>query len=126
MILHGERLDGVHIDLVRVIIRAGTRADFQVQQGLRTSAEQRKLVAAGKSQTLNSRHLTGHAVDLTALLKNGAVTWDFEVYRKLSEVVLAVAFELAIPVTWGGNWQSLRDGPHFELPESRYPVEVKA
>jgi len=57
-----QRLAGVHPDLVRVISRARASADFIVTEGRRTEARQRQLVAAGASQTMHSRHLTGHAI----------------------------------------------------------------
>ena len=64
------RLEGVHPDLVRVVERAIelTEVDFTVLEGLRNVSRQKELVAAGASQTMNSRHLTGHAVDLGALV----------------------------------------------------------
>lgn len=57
-----NNLKGVNSDLVKVIRRALeiTPVDFIVIEGLRTQARQKELVAAGKSQTNNSRHLTGH------------------------------------------------------------------
>ena len=123
MITRAERLDGVHIDLIRVVIRAGVKTDFMVLQGMRTIEEQRKLLAAGKSQTLNSRHLTGHAVDL-AVLVNNQITWEFAEYKRMADCVLAAAFDLRILLTWGGNWKSLKDGPHFELPTAQYPTTI--
>src|SRR5918995_7391971 len=67
--LSSDRLQGVHPDLVRVVERAIqiTTQDFRVQEGLRTRERQAALVARGASRTMNSRHLTGHAVDLVAL-----------------------------------------------------------
>ena len=61
-----QNLSGVHPDLVAVVKRAIeiTEQDFSVIEGIRNIDRQRKLVAQGKSQTMNSRHLTGHAVDL--------------------------------------------------------------
>ena len=61
-----ENLRGVHPDLVRVI-RLALRyslVPFSVSEGLRSMARQREMVRAGSSQTLRSRHLTGHAVDV--------------------------------------------------------------
>ena len=62
------RLKGVHPDLVKVVERAIqlTPVDFTVLEGLRSLERQKALVAAGASQTLKSRHLDGHAVDLGA------------------------------------------------------------
>ena len=56
------RLAGVHPDLVRVVRRAAEGGvAFRVEEGLRTVKRQKQLVAAGASQTMNSRHITGHA-----------------------------------------------------------------
>lgn len=118
-----ERLKGVHPDLVKVVLEAAARSatQFQVSEGLRTAARQKELVAAGKSQTQNSRHLTGHAVDLVVINPDGSANWDFSLYRKVADTVAAAAALLDIPVEWGGNWKSLRDGPHFQLPHATYP-----
>ncbi len=115
MILHGERLHGVKIELVMVVIEAGNHMDFQVQQGLRTLAQQREYVAAGKSQTMNSKHLTGDAVDLTVLDDHGKPTWEWPLYVQLAGVMKSVARKQLVHITWGGDWKTLKDGPHFEL-----------
>lgn len=115
-----QRLAGVHPDLVRVIERARTYADFVVTEGLRTTERQRQLVAAGASKTMNSRHLTGHAVDLAALV-SGQVRWDWPLYDALGKAVKRAAVECGVPITWGGDWPKFRDGPHFELAWERYP-----
>ncbi len=125
MIQRAERLDGVHVDLMRTIIRAGTRTDFMVTCGLRTIEEQRALLAKGASQTLKSRHLTGHAVDL-CIVKNGVATWNFPDYERLAAFVIAAGKELRVPIVWGGSWKSFKDGPHFELPATEYPETVSA
>jgi peptidoglycan L-alanyl-D-glutamate endopeptidase CwlK len=115
-------LAGVHPDLVKVITRAMavTPLDFVVTEGVRTLERQRDLVWAGASQTMKSRHLTGHAVDLAAVVA-GQVRWDWPLYQKLADVVQAAATELAVPVEWGGAWTTLKDGPHFQLPWAQYP-----
>lgn len=117
-----QRLAGVHPDLVKVVSRAMelTTVDFIITEGVRTLARQKQLVAAGASQTLKSRHLTGHAVDLAAMVK-GQVRWDWPLYSKLAEAMKKAATELNIPLEWGGDWKSLRDGPHFQLPWKQYP-----
>ena len=77
-----ERLQGVHPDLVRVVELAIqlTPVDFTVLEGLRTLERQKALVAAGSSKTLNSRHLTGHAVDLGAWV-DGRLDWSWPLYK---------------------------------------------
>lgn len=115
-----ERLKGVHPDLVIVVKDAINNFNFLVIEGLRTLERQKKLYAQKKTQTLNSRHLTGHAVDLGVLDKNGKITWDFEEYKKLWKVMEQSSQKLAIPIVWGGNWTTLKDGPHFELDRKKY------
>jgi peptidoglycan L-alanyl-D-glutamate endopeptidase CwlK len=118
-----RRLEGVHSDLVRVIVAAAEGADFIVTEGLRTPERQATLLKAGASQTLRSRHLTGHAVDL-AVLVDGEVRWDWPLYDTLGAHVKRTAAALVppVPVEWGGDWRTFRDGPHFQLPRLFYPA----
>lgn len=120
--LSRARLHGVHPDLVRVIERAIaiTPIDFRVTEGLRTAARQRELVSAGASRTMRSRHLTGHAVDVVALV-GGKVRWDWPLYPQIAAAVKQAARELGVPVEWGGDWPRFRDGPHFQLPWKTHP-----
>lgn len=141
-----SNLRGVHPDLVRVVKAAIalTEVDFKVIEGLRTLEQQRKYFAAGKSKTMNSRHLTGHAVDLAALV-SGAVSWDLPLYFKIAEAMKQAAISEGVMVVWGGGWEPLNssgspkkmcddyvarmrksgrkpivDGVHFELERSVY------
>lgn len=116
------KLEGIHPDLRRVADLAikKTTIDFRVTEGLRTQARQRELVKAGASQTMNSRHLTGHALDVVALV-GGQVRWDWPLYPKIAAAFKEAAAELKIPIVWGGDWKSLKDGPHFELDRRKYP-----
>lgn len=118
-----DRLTGVHPDLIRVVKRALeiTTVDFAVLEGVRSKARQEQLVKAGASQTLNSRHLTGHAVDLGAYV-SGSVRWDWPLYYKIADAVKQAAAELGVPIEWGGDWQKFKDGPHFQLPRKEYPA----
>lgn len=117
-----SRLQGVHPDLVRVVERAIalTPVDFMVTEGLRDADRQAGLVKAGASRTLKSRHLTGHAVDIAALV-DGEVRWDWPLYPRIAAAFKQAAQDLAVPLTWGGDWPRLRDGPHFELNAKAYP-----
>ena len=116
------RLSGVHPDLIRVVEAAiaATPVDFMVTEGLRSPARQAALVRAGASRTLKSRHLTGHAVDVAALV-DGAIRWDWPLYGRIAGAFKAEAKRLGVPIVWGGDWTSLRDGPHFELDRRAYP-----
>ncbi|EKY29527.1 putative L-alanyl-D-glutamate peptidase [Brevundimonas diminuta 470-4] len=115
-------LQGVHPDLVAVVEAALelTPVDFMVTEGLRTAARQAELVRAGASRTLNSRHLTGHAVDVAAWV-GGQVRWDWPLYPRIAEAFKAAAKGRGVRLIWGGDWPRLRDGPHFELDRGAYP-----
>jgi peptidoglycan L-alanyl-D-glutamate endopeptidase CwlK len=144
-----KELTGVHKDLVRVVKRAIeiTVQDFSVHDGIRTLDEQKRLVEKGASQTLKSRHITGHAVDLVPYI-NGKLRWEWDPIYKIADAVRLAAEELKVPIRWGGAWDILFtgvddapedmvvdygnrrraagkkifiDGPHFELPKSKYP-----
>lgn len=120
--LSEKRLEDVHPDLVKVVRRAiaTTDLDFTVLEGLRTLARQKQLVAKGASRTMNSRHLTGHAVDLGVTV-NGEVRWDWPLYHRLAKVVKQAAKDVGVTVEWGGDWHSFKDGPHWQLPFATYP-----
>lgn len=119
-----DNLKGVHPDLVAVITRAlhSSPLDFMVIEGLRTKARQASLVASGASQTMNSRHLTGHAVDLLPIGYDGKAAFDWPLYHKLAPAVKQAAKDLGVPLVWGGDWRSFKDGPHFELDRKAYPA----
>ena len=115
-----QSLSGVHPDMVAVVKRAIeiTEQDFTVIEGIRNVNRQRALLKAGKSTTMNSRHITGHAVDMVPW----PVDWnDLERFEVVSEAMKAAAEELEIPIVWGGDWKSFYDGPHFELNRKSYP-----
>jgi len=101
------RLNGVHPDLVRVVELALTYSphDFTITEGLRSVARQRELKAAGASQTMNSRHITGHAIDF-AVLVGGKVRWDWPLYGQVAVAFKRAAKELNVPIIWGGDWRS--------------------
>jgi len=116
-----DRLSGVHPDLVAVVKLAIelSEIDFQVIEGVRSKARQEQLFKAGASQTLNSRHLTGHAVDLAALV-NDSIRWDWPLYFKIADAMKKASGQLKIKIVWGGDWKTFKDGPHFELSKEVY------
>lgn len=118
-----SRLEGVHPHLVAIVKRAAliSDLDFTVLEGLRTTARQRELVAQGASKTMNSRHITGHAVDLAPMV-GGKVSWDWPLYYRLAPIVKRAASDIGHPIEWGGDWKSFKDGPHWQLPFRGYPA----
>ena len=139
-----SRLEGVDERLVAVVKRAIeiTGIDFGVTEGLRTKERQEELVAAGKSQTMKSKHLDGHAVDLVAYIGSD-VCWELNLYDDIADAMKQAAQEQGVAIRWGAAWnvsditqwegtmedamnhyiderrsQGRRpfiDGPHFEL-----------
>lgn len=139
-----DRLEGVDERLVAVVNHAitVTKTDFGVIQGMRTLEQQKELVAKGASQTMRSKHLTGHAVDLMAYI-NGRGSWELNLYDDLADAMKEGADMAGVAVKWGAAWSvgdirnwdgtmedamnsyvDLRrsqgrrpfiDGPHFEL-----------
>ncbi len=119
-----QKLAGVHRDLCKVVELAAVDAPeeytFIVTEGVRSIDRQKELVQKNLSRTMNSRHLHGLAVDL-AVVKNGNVSWHFVDYANLAYLMKAAAAKAGVPINWGGDWTSLKDGPHFELPSAFYP-----
>lgn len=136
-----ERLKGVHPVLSGLVREIADRCEipFTVIEGLRSAERQRQLVAAGASKTQNSRHLTGHAVDLWPLdpITGKALPSDaafpqgsaaakaasarlWADLRAISTVAMTVAKERGILIEWGGSWGW--DAPHFQLNRSAYPA----
>lgn len=140
---------GVHRDIVRVLDAAikETKIDFAIIEGLRSVARQRELVARGASKTMNSRHITGHAVDLwpidpltgkmvavpasyydkaTSVAEKRAMESDMNkrlwaLYPDIAATMKKVASDLGVDLEWGGDWRGFPDGPHFQLSHSEYP-----
>jgi peptidoglycan L-alanyl-D-glutamate endopeptidase CwlK len=105
-----DKLKGVHPDLVAIVKRAIeiTSVDFGVTFGVRTVEEQERLVATGRSQTMNSKHLIqadgfAHAVDLVAYV-DGNVTWELNVYDNICDAMGKAAEERGVAVKWGAAW----------------------
>lgn len=116
------KLEGVHHDLVQVILKAVelSPVEFVVTEGLRSVERQAEMVKKGASQTMRSRHITGHAVDLAPKI-DGQIRWDWPLFYKLAPAVKLAALSLKIPLEWGGEWKKFPDGPHFQLPWEFYP-----
>lgn len=134
------KLKGVHNDLVAVVRLASVKSPipFTVIEGLRTKERQAQLVKAGASKTSNSRHLTGHAVDIWPLDPKTMKTIPSEAafpkgsnearaasarlwsdLRKIAGYMREAAKELGVMIEWGGDWGW--DAVHFQLNRKAYP-----
>lgn len=116
-----QNLSGVHPDLVAVVEAAIkiTKQDFIVIEGVRNINRQRELFKSGKSKTMNSRHLTGHAVDICPY----PVDWnDKEKFEAISDAMKDAAKKLKVSIEWGGDWKNAWDKPHYQLTHKDYPA----
>jgi peptidoglycan L-alanyl-D-glutamate endopeptidase CwlK len=126
-----EKLQGVRAPLSGVMVAARREIVFDVIEGLRTIERQRELFERGASRTMNSRHLTGHAVDVWPIdpatqrrvhhadpQERDRMLWMH--LRRVAEIVKRVARDMGVQIDWGGDWGW--DGPHFELNRVRYPA----
>ena len=111
-----KNLMGVKPELVSVVRRADELlpGGFIITEGVRTIERQRELFAKGLSKTMNSRHLTGHAVDFAPLV-GGEVTWKWPAFQPVANAFKQAAKELNVAIEWGGDWKKFKDGPHIEL-----------
>ena len=105
-----NKLEGVHPDMIAVVERAIelTKVDFGVTYGVRSLAEQEKLVASGRSQTMKSKHLIqdsgySHAVDVVAY-DGSDVVWEINVYDDICDAFKQAAEEKGVAVKWGAAW----------------------
>lgn len=122
-----KNLNGVHPDLVRVIVRAIqiTKYDFGVSEGERTLAKQKQEVAEGDSSTLDSLHLEqddgfSHAVDIFGYV-NGKADYSSKVMNKIAQAMFTAAIDEGVQLEWGGFWQKPKDKPHWQLNRKYYP-----
>ena len=142
-----QNLSGIHPDLRKVADRALqlTTQDMTVIEGIRSVERQRQLLAQGHTRTMNSRHITGHAIDVVPW----PVDWDdWDKFDSLATAFAQASRELEIPITWGAAWHKnldqfttgkearedytktrrkqkrpvFLDGVHYELCRKAYPA----
>ncbi len=126
------KLVGLHPDLIRVVRGAAMHYKdgeaFIVVEGMRTIERQRELFLAGKSKTMRSRHLDGHAVDLAPELDTDGdgdldLTWEPAHFYPIVDAIRASAAAANVLIEWGGDiWKpGFIDMPHWQLPWGKYP-----
>jgi peptidoglycan L-alanyl-D-glutamate endopeptidase CwlK len=103
---------------------AATGMYLLVVSGLRTAAEQDALYAKGRNGSTEkivthakagySMHNYGLAVDVVPYLsgETGEVNWD----AKTPQFNTMVAALKAQGLVWGGDWITLKDDDHFQMP----------
>ena len=125
-----DLLTGVHPDLVRVVLEASQHASFDVVEGVRTLAQEIIYISQGKSSLRNPylcRHVPkgnpaySRAVDLVPIVGGVKFPSDWSKYPPMVKAMKDAAHKLNIPLEWGGDWHTFKDGPHFQLPAYAYP-----
>lgn len=126
-----ERLKTVHPDLQKILNIAIKNYDITILEGVRTKERQEELFKAGKSKTLESKHLKqkdgySHAVDCALT----PVNWeDRERFVLLQGYLRGIAdalyesgeikHKIRMGIDWDGDGDikehSFFDGPHIEL-----------
>ena len=103
-----------------------SRSQVRISQGLRTFAEQDSLYAQGRTtsgkKVTNAKggqsvHNFGFAVDIVLIIDGKTASWDIKKdwdndgIADWNECVKVFA---KYGWSWGGNWSSFKDFPHFE------------
>lgn len=120
-----KELKNAHPLIVRVMNLAIASCDFMVLQSSRTEEEQEADFKKGvtRAHWLQSPHdfELSYAVDCAPLPLDWANKHSFEV---MAIAVKQAAKKLDIPITWGGDFHSIKDLPHFELTDWRDRVKL--
>lgn len=117
-----KNLEGVNPLLQDIVTEALSisAVDFGVIDGLRTLEEQKEYFRTGASKTMNSKHLTGCAVDLMAYVGPRA-SWEMPLYFKIAEAMAEAGKSsqniISTPFTliWGGCWANILEGDPEDL-----------
>ncbi len=99
------RLNDVNHALICVVNTALeiSPIDFGITCGLRSLEEQKKLVAKGKSKTMRSLHLIGHAVDIVPFVF-GRYQYDWPYFYPVIDAFIQASKDNEFKIEWGGAW----------------------
>ena len=116
-----EKLQGADSRLADVILEVSKRHDVIVTESKRTPERQKQLLAEGFTKTLNSRHLSGSAVDVYPAdvirndrLKNPTAE-DKKKWERFARDVIKTGKQKGIDIEWGGDWEDAWDMPHLQI-----------
>ncbi len=121
-----NNLIGVNPLLIKIAYRALeiSTADFAVIEGVRTLEKQKENVKKGVSKTLNSRHLTGDAIDILPSAIKPGMEWQPHFFEPVLMAFKQAADEEGVTLRFGKNWKSdpnlpvetsFPDYPHIEI-----------
>lgn len=135
-----DNLAGVHPSLGKVMKAAivNSPVDFTIVCGVRTTKQQQEIFAQGRTKpgmkVTNAdgvKNLSNHqdeadgrkdglgsAVDLYPFFEGKVQVNHKDTIANLKKIaahIKAVARELGVKITWGGDWRNPYDPPHFQL-----------
>jgi peptidoglycan L-alanyl-D-glutamate endopeptidase CwlK len=105
------------------------RSKVKITQSLRTFKEQDDLYALGRSKQGKkvtqakggqSIHNYGLAVDICLIIDKTEASWDMIKDwdgDKVADWMEVVKIFKSNGFSWGGDWHSFKDNPHFEMPK---------
>lgn len=119
-----QRLATCHIDIRKVCEQLIKTYDFSVVCGYRDQPAQEDAYKAGKSKVRFPHSAHNKRPSLAVDLVPYPVDWrDIGRFKELAAAFMAVAklmYEQGMiqsQFTWGGNWQTFPDYPHYEIKE---------
>ena len=123
-----SRLETCHPDLRRLFREVVKHFDCSILEGVRTEDRQQELFAQGRTEpgnivtycdgiTRKSNHQAksdgwSWAVDAAPY----PIDWkDINRFHRFAGFVEAIAYNLGMPIKWGGDFKKFKDLPHWEL-----------
>jgi peptidoglycan L-alanyl-D-glutamate endopeptidase CwlK len=101
-------LESLNEDLQELMTEAIKWVDISLIEGKRSRKRQAELLKIGATKTLNSKHLTGKAVDFAPY--HDGIDWNNrENFIYNAGVIYGIATQKGIPVRWGGDWNENGD-----------------
>lgn len=110
------RLAKAHPLLQKLFVEVIKETDCTILDSQRGRAAQEKAFQMGNSRAHfgKSAHNWSPAVALD--VAPYPIDWnDTKRFKALAKIVKRIAAELSIPISWGGDWKSIVDMPHYEL-----------
>lgn len=127
-----KKLAQLHPDLRKVFMEVAriSTMPFVLGEAGRSVAQQKKNIAAGVSWSMNSRHIIApdglvYALDVMPSGPNGKASYSWPLYYPFAKIVKQAAANVKVPVEWGGDWKTNKDGPHWQLPWKLYSGKGK-
>jgi peptidoglycan L-alanyl-D-glutamate endopeptidase CwlK len=117
-------LNGVNQKLIDLfgLVKDITPIKFTITEGVRTKERQQQLFNEGKTKILQSKHLTGDAIDICPLINNKLDYDARDDIMFLQGLFYGVASQMGIGIRVGSLWDnksikenSFIDGYHIEL-----------